>query len=127
MKLKAKELTDPESFVSHIVLSCFNNAAHDMVRRIKGRNEETEYDIELRINGVDLNINKFAERLEGIFDEEVRSVAVSEAERLLEVFKQEYRSKNSPAAKLSKIKEQIDKANNQLKNIQESIENIRFY
>ena len=127
MKLKAKELTDSKNFVSHIILSCFNNAAHDMISGIKGRNEETEYDIELKINGVDLDINKFAERLEGIYDEEVRRAASPEAERLLEIFKQKYRSKNSQAVKLSKIKDRIDKANNQLKNIQESIENIRFY
>lgn len=126
MKIKIKEFTGNLSFLSHIILDCANKAAIKTVTDIEDRNEDTEIDIEFKFNGIDLDIRKFTTHLEEAYDSEVKKKCRPEAIKMFEEMKHTFKSKNSPGAKLSKINEQIQKANHQLINIQKSINHLDY-
>lgn len=122
MKIKAKEITRKNTFLSHMILSTFNEEALNTIETPS--NQETEYNICLTFNGVELDIRKFCERLENSWENAVKKAVQPEANKLFEEMKHTFKSKNSKNAQLNKIKEQLQKANNQLKNIEEHIKDI---
>jgi len=124
MKIKTKELTDASHFLGHIIIDCLNAEANKKMYEKTDRNDETEWDIKLIFEGVELDIRKFTKHLETEYYLLVERAERNEDKTRYEKWKQDYKSKNSTNAQLSKIKTQLDKANNQLKNIQESINNI---
>jgi len=121
MKIKSKELTDASTFLGHIIMDCLNNEATTKMTAVENRDKETEWDIKLSFEGVELDIREFTKHLEKDYYQEVKKAAKKEDRILFEKWKQDYKSKNSTNAQLAKIKIQLDKANNQLKNISESV------
>lgn len=123
MKITTADLTKETSMLSHLILNCMNKEANLKVDEVGGnkRDENSKYDIQLLFEGVELDITKFSKMLERQFDDIVKRNAKPQAQELFEQWKQSYKSKNSTNSQLSKIKIQLDKANNQLKNIEESI------
>lgn len=124
MKFKTKEFTRTNNFLSHMILGSITEAAIDTVREIENRNGETEVDIELKFNGVEIDIRKFTQFLEEAWDGEVKKACQPEAKKLFEKMKHEFKSKNSTNAQLNKIREQLIKATNHLKNVEENVERI---
>ncbi len=121
MKIKSKELTDDSHFLGHIIMDCLNKEATSKMTKVENRDSETEWEVKLFFEGVELDIRKFTKHLEKDYYQEVKRTAAKEDRKLFEKWKQDYKSKNSTNAQLSKIKKQLDKANNQLKNISESV------
>jgi len=124
MKIKTKELVDDKTFLGHIIMDCLNKEATKTLDNFEERDLETEFEIELKFNGVELDIRQFTKHLESSYDRSVASECKPEALKMFEKFKQDYKSKNSNNAKLSKIKAQLDKINNQLLNVNESISGL---
>jgi hypothetical protein len=124
MKLKTKEFTREVSFLSHLILDCVNKEVINLVSSMPTRDEDTEYDVELKFNGIELDIRKFTFHLEKAWKDAVQNACKPEAEKLFEKMKQDFKTKNSTNAQLNKINMQIEKANNQLKNIKDSIDKV---
>lgn len=124
MKFKTKQLTDNNELISHLILSCLNDTARLKIQSIENRDSETEYDISLRFEGIELDITEFIKLVEKQIDRMIDEKAAEKTNELFEKWKHSYKSKNSKAAKLEKIKEQFDKVNNQLSNINSQLENI---
>jgi hypothetical protein len=119
MKIKTKELTDASHFLGHIIIDCLNTEAGNIIHDNRGK--KTEWDIKLVFEGVELDIRKFTKHLEKDYYHEVERAEKKEAQKLFEKWKQDYKSKNYTNAQLAEIKIQLDKANNQIKNISENI------
>ena len=126
MKIKTKDLTNEHQILSHLVTSCLNEEANNIISSIEDRNGETEYDVKLIFEGVELDITRFSKKLDKQFDEIVKTSATPLANEIFEKWKHSFKSKNSKAMKLQKIIEQFDKINNQLLNIKQSIETINI-
>jgi len=96
------------------------------VEKIGGekRNKNTEYDVQLLFEGEELDITIFAKKLENQFDDIIKARTEPYAQELFNKWKSKYISKNSTGSQIAKIKSQLDKANNQLKNISEGIDRI---
>jgi hypothetical protein len=122
MKLKTSDLINDNNMLSHLILSCMNELANQKVLSIEDK--DTDYEISLTFEGIELDITKFSKMLEKQFDDIVKSKAIPLANKLFDKMQHEYKSKNSKAMKLQKIKEQFDKVNNQLLNIQKDIQMI---
>lgn len=129
MKIKTKEYTRTNNMFSYLIMTSITKEALDTVIHIEGRNGETEHEIILTFNGVELDVSKFAEKLENAYLEDVelaaKKAAVDKAEELFEKWKHHYESTNSSNAKLEKLKEQFNKVTNMLSNIDKGIKDIK--
>lgn len=118
MKIKTNEITRKNTLLSHMILNCLDNSTIEKhISSKKDRNGETEYEIKLSFEGEELDIKKFFELLDKEWEGAVKRAAKPYAEELFEERKHTFMSKNSKNAKLESIRKQIEKANNQLKNI----------
>jgi hypothetical protein len=128
MKIKIKEFTRQPNFLSHMILECVGSSkvAMDTVCDIEDRDENTEVEIEFKFNGVELDVRKFTRMLEDSYNEETKKAAKPSALEMFEKYKHDFKSKNSTAAKLSKVQAQFDKLKNQMINIQNSINGINL-
>ena len=63
MIMKTKELTDRKSMFSHLYMNSLNQAAYDEIQKVVPRDGETEWDVKLTLNGIELDICKFDEIL----------------------------------------------------------------
>jgi hypothetical protein len=122
MKLKISDLINNNNMLSHLILSCMNELANQKVLSIEDK--DTGYEISLTFEGIELDITKFSKMLEKQFDNIVKSKTKLLANELFDKMQHEYKSKNPKIMKLQKIKEQFDKVNNQLLNIQKDIQMI---
>ena len=120
MKIKTKDLIDEKQFLGHIILDCLNKEAIKMLETFKERDEETEFNVELKFEGISLDIREFTKHLEEEYEHSVKKECETQALVMFDKFKQDYKSKNSNNSKLSKIKDQLDKVNNQLVNLNNS-------
>lgn len=124
MKFKVKEFTKEENFLSHLILDCLNDAALETVKDNNKRDGDTIVDIELKFNGVEIDIRRFTKHLEEAWDSEIIKATKPEANKLFEKMEHEFKSKKSTNAQLNKIRVQLQNANNQLKNISENVEKL---
>jgi hypothetical protein len=119
MKIKTSEITRENTLLSHMILTCLDSATiKKHIKSKEDRTGDTEYDVKLSFEGEELDIKKFFKLLDEEWDGEVKKAAKPYAEELFEERKHSFMSKNSQNAKLEAIKKQIEKANNQLKNIE---------
>jgi len=123
MKFKIKEFTRENTTLSQLILTSITESAMATVPK-EDRKADTEVDVELKFNGVEIDITKFITRLEESWDNAIKRASITEAREIFEEMKHDFKSKNSANAQLSKINEQIQKANNQLKNISENINQL---
>ena len=125
MKFKVKEIKNSkEGFISHML---FNSVPVKLIEKMankEGYSDETEFEFELKFNGEVVDIKNFASFLEDNWDYGGKNAARPEANRLFEEMKHTFKSKNSTNAQLNKIKEQVMTANNHLKGIMTSINNL---
>jgi DNA repair ATPase RecN len=124
MKIKTKELVNNKGFIGHMILDCFNKEAAKTIDTKADRDENTEHDIQLIFNGVELDIRGFCKHLEEEWDRAVKNECKPEALKMFEKMKHEFKSKNSMNAQLSKIREQLNKATTQLSNVSNNLERI---
>jgi len=125
MKFKTKEITNENTLLSHMILNCLNSVAFKKVESVEGRNDETEYDIVLTFEGVELDIKKFFTLLDNEWESEMKRAARPEAELIFEEMKHTFISKNSTNAKLESIRKQVVKANEQMQNINNALSNLK--
>ena len=125
MKIKAKEITDSNTLLGHIILDCFNKEAGESIKSLEGRNGETEYEINLSFNGVELDIREFCKNLQNSWSIAVNKSAKPQAQEIFEEMKQDFKSKNSTNFQLNKIKKQLEKVTNQLQNVSENVQKIK--
>lgn len=124
MKIKTKEIVDNKQFIGHMILDCFNKEASKTIDTTANTGDETEHDIQLIFNGVELDIRAFCKHLEEEWDREVRIACKPEATKLFDKMKHEFKSKNSMNSQLNKIRQQLEKATNQLGNVSDNVERI---
>ena len=126
MKIKTSEITRENTLLSHMILTCLDSSTiKKHVQSKKERTGETEYEIKLSFEGEELDIKKFFELLDKEWDGEVKRAAKPYAEELFEERKHTFMSKNSQNSKLEAIRKQIEKANNQLKNIDTAFSSLQ--
>ena len=122
MKIKIKEFTRENTFLSHLILNSINEAALKTVTNDENRDGETEVDVELKFNGVEIDIRKFTTMLESSWESAVKKACKPEALEIFEKMKHKFKSEKSMNSQINKIREQIQKANNQLINISNNID-----
>ncbi len=131
MKIKTREITRENTLLSHMILNCLDGSTIEKhIETKEERNEETEYDIKLLFEGEELDITKFFQLLDKEWDGEVKRAskpyAEELAEELFEERKHTFMSKNSQNAKLESIRKQLEKVNNQLKNIDTAFSSFKY-
>lgn len=124
MKIKQKEITEEMTFLSHMILDCMSSEAQ--AKLPEGRTKETQYDIKLSFEGVELDIRKFTKHLEQSWESEVSWAARNQANNIFEKKMQAYRSKNSTNAQIAKLNKQLEKANNILLMVKQNIEALEI-
>lgn len=125
MKIKTKEITRENTLLSHMILNCLGESTMKKhVYNKKERTGDTEYDIKLLFEGEELDIKLFFELLDKEWEDAVKRAARPYAEELFEERKHTFMSKNSTNAKMEAIRKQIEKANNQFINIQDSFDKL---
>jgi len=125
MKIKTSKITRENTLLSHMILNCIDSSVIEKhVASRKDRTGDTEYDIKLLFEGEELNIKKLFEFLDKEWNDEVKNAAKPYAEELFEERKHSFMSRNSQNAKLESIRKQLEKANNELKNISENISRL---
>ena len=78
------------------------------------------YEIKLTLQGIEIDLIEFSKALESQVENKASLLAHDIAAAKIN----EYKTKHSKAAKIEKIKEQLDKLNNNLLHIHKSIQNI---
>lgn len=113
MRIENKDF-DENIFLSLLILSCIEGTATE---------EDKNAEILLTFNGREVDIRKYAKRIERGYKEILEAKAIE----LLEDFKEDYLLKNTGKLQFVKLKKQFEKANNQLKQIEEKMEMLIFY
>lgn len=126
MKVKFKDLTDNGKLISHLVCEGLNEEAMKTLPPKGERNKDAEADITVLFNGVPLDVEKFFASMEEQFNTIVDRRAEPNAKKMLAKFINDYKSKNSNNAKLERIKQQCDKAFQQMTMIKQSLESFKF-
>jgi len=132
MKIKIKEFTHINTLLSHALLTSAIDKTKSVSSVVTAKQEwkdatdssgtkNIEVNVQLTVEGVEIDVRKFFQRLENDFDTSTKRAARPIATELFETWKQKYKSTNSPAAKLEKIKSQVDRCVNELKNIDENL------
>jgi hypothetical protein len=124
MKIKTGQITRENSVLSHILLNALNEEANKIIQSNPNRDANTEYEVTLTFEGVELDITKFTKRYQDQLEQWIENESLPQAQELFEKWKHKYQSKNSSNAKLQKIKTQLENANLQLQNIQQAIANL---
>lgn len=129
MIIKTKDITDAIcSSVDHftvgqLVLKSVNDTA--TASDLKESSENGTYDVKLFVNGIELDVEMFVKKLEKRFNDASKIEGSKLCHEMLEQYKKDYDSKNSPNLKIDKLKRQIDKLGNYIVNLQTSIDNLQ--
>jgi len=125
MLIKTKEITQKNTLLSHMILNCLTKEViNDKIESKAERTGDTEYDIVLMFEGVELDIRLFTEHLDKSWDSCVSEATRPEAEKMFEELKHTFISKNSTNAKLESIRKQMIKVNEQMLNINNALLNL---
>lgn len=109
--------------VGQLVLKSVNDVvtASDLKESSKNGN----YDVKLFVNDIELDVEMFVKKLEKRFNDASNIEGAKLSHEILEQYKNDYDSKNSPNLKIDKLKRQIDKLGNYIVNLQRSIDNLQ--
>lgn len=136
MKIKIREYTRINNLLSHCILKSITKSANgqdvqDSIMSSKewidaGKKEDAEIDVNFTINGIELDIRYFFEWLDSNYKTVQYTLSKEMAEEMFEKWKKTYMSKNSKSAKLQKVKEQLEKATNQLKMVEQALQTLNI-
>jgi predicted nucleic acid-binding Zn-ribbon protein len=96
----------------------------DKISKRKNRNKDTKWDVKLTFEGVELDINKFAEFIERNWKAMVHLEAKEKADEMFKARINKYMSKHSTNAKLENLKKQFEKINNRIYSVGLNIERL---
>lgn len=130
MKITTKDIVDSfatsiDHFtVGQLVLKSLNDTT--TASELKESTENGIYDVKLFVNGIELDVELFIKKLEHRFNTATEIEGSKISLKILEDYKQEYRSKKSSNLKLESIKKQMEKLNVQYNNLISSVNNLNL-